>query len=114
MLSRGRAIVAPDYLFACLVLGGSALGIWQNMFLQLARVGSCAWAGTTKSGDRLPRTTTHLVIVELVRLAVIARQLEPLPRGVGSKLSPRERNADWFAILGVALPAEPLSLTPAN
>ena len=31
MLSRGRALVAPAYLFACLVLGGSAQGIWQNM-----------------------------------------------------------------------------------
>lgn len=114
MLSRGRAIVAPAYLFACLVLGGSAQGIWQNMILQLAGVGIIAWAAATKSGDRLPRMATHLFMVALVGLAVVALQLVPLPRGVWTHLGPRERIADGFAILGVALPAEPLSLTPAD
>ena len=39
MDSRLRDAIAPSYLFLCLLLGGSAQGIWANMTLQL--VGLC-------------------------------------------------------------------------
>ena len=35
MDSRLRDAIAPSYLFLCLLLGGSAQGIWANMTLQL-------------------------------------------------------------------------------
>ena len=44
MNSRARAMVAPAYLFACLILGGSAQGVWQNMILLLAGLAIIAWA----------------------------------------------------------------------
>src|SRR5581483_8764729 len=42
--SAARSLIAPLYLFGCLILGGSAQGIWQNMVLQLAGVSIVAWA----------------------------------------------------------------------
>ena len=40
MPSLVKSSVAPAYLLACLILGGSAQGIWQNTLLQLAGLGS--------------------------------------------------------------------------
>ena len=51
MPKAGRILVAPAYLFACLILGGSAQGIWQNMVLQLAGIAIIAWAAMG-SGER--------------------------------------------------------------
>ena len=46
MSSRFREGLAPAYLLLCLVLGGSAQGIWANMVLQLLGIGVIAWAAT--------------------------------------------------------------------
>ena len=53
MVSRARVLVAPLYLFACLILGGSAQGIWQNMLLQLAGVGLIAWTAASSRREAL-------------------------------------------------------------
>ena len=113
MVSRARVIVAPAYLFACLVLGGSAQGIWGNMILQLAGVGILAWAALDRSEALLAPAARQLLLLAMIAIAVIALQLVPLPAPVWANLGPRAGIAADFHALGLATPAEPLSLTPA-
>lgn len=113
MASRGRTFVAPAYLFACLILGGSAQGIWQNMALQLAGVAIIAWAAMDKSTHALPSPARQMLLLILVCVAIVGVQLVPLPPSIWSGLGPRQHVAEGFAALGLPVPAEPLSLTPA-
>jgi O-antigen ligase len=113
MLSRGRAFLAPSYLFACLVLGGSAQGIWQNMLLELAGIAIIAWAAMDKGREPLTPAARQLLYLIIAAIAIVALQLIPLPGDVWSHLGPRERIADGFRVLGRPVPPEPLSLTPA-
>ena len=52
MASRAREAAAPVYLFACLLLGGSAQGLWANMLLQLLGIGLIAWAALIPQSRR--------------------------------------------------------------
>lgn len=114
MLSRARAAVAPVYLFACLILGGSAQGIWENMILQLAGVGIIAWAAMDRSNEPLAPAARQLLLLGILAITVIALQLIPLPASVWTHLGPRQAIAEGFRVLGVALPPQPLSLAPAS
>ena len=118
MYSRVRVLVAPAYLFACLILGGSAQGIWQNMVLQLAGLALIAWAAfdADTMGDEAPLSgpAKQLLLLAIVAIAVILIQMIPLPPGLWANLGPRGSIAKDFHILNVAAPAEPLSLTPAD
>ena len=113
MVSRARVIVAPAYLLACLVLGGSAQGVWANMVLQLAGVGILAWAAIDSSDEPLAPAARQLLLLAMVAIALIALQLVPLPGSLWSHLGPRARIAADFGALGLGTPAQPLSLTPA-
>jgi O-antigen ligase len=106
-------MIAPAYLFACLILGGSAQGIWQNMILQLAGVAIIAWAALDAAGERLSAASRYLLLIAIAAIAVIALQMIPLPPAVWTHLGPRAGVADGFRALGTAVPPEPLSLTPA-
>jgi O-antigen ligase len=114
MLSRARTAVAPVYLFACLILGGSAQGIWENMILQLAGVAIIAWAAMGRSDEPLAPPARQLLYLAMLAIAVIALQLIPLPASVWTQLGPQQAIAEGFRVLGVAVPPQPLSLTPAS
>lgn len=114
MLSRGRFIVAPAYLFACLVLGGSAQGIWQNMLLQLAGIAIIAWAASDRGKQRLAPSAKQLLLLAILAIAIVALQMIPLPPGIWSNIGPRRGIAQGFLVLGRAIPPEPLTLTPAS
>jgi O-antigen ligase len=111
LLDRARVVVAPLYLFACLVLGGSAQGIWQNMALQLAGLGLIAWAAGANSGSIAP-PARHVLWIAMLGLAIIALQLIPLPASLWPGIGARSRIADGFRVLGLEVPDAPLSLTP--
>jgi O-antigen ligase len=113
MNSRARALVAPIYLFACLILGGSAQGIWQNMILQLAGVAIIAWAAFDGSGERLSLASRQLLLIAIGFILLVALQTIPLPPSVWATLGPRAQVADGFRAIGLAVPNEPLSLTPS-
>jgi O-antigen ligase len=113
MGSRVRVFVAPAYLFACLIIGGSAQGIWLNMVLQLAGIAIIAWAAMSKAEEPLSLSARQVLLLALVTIAVIAVQMIPLPADVWSHLGPRARVAQAFGALGMPVPREPLSLTPA-
>ncbi len=113
MASSARAMVAPAYLFACLILGGSAQGIWANMILQLGGIAIVAWAAMARVEDRLSPAGKYLLVLAVLSIALVGLQMIPLPPSIWTTLGPRQRIAEGFAILGLPIASEPLSLTPA-
>ena len=110
MPSALKSSVAPTYLFACLVLGGSAQGIWQNALLQLVGLGIIAWA--TASGDEpLPKAAQTLLLILVAGLAVVILQLVPMPHSLWTH-GLRGRIAEGYALLGQPVPSLPISMTP--
>jgi O-antigen ligase len=95
---------------ACLILGGSAQGIWQNLVLQLLGLGIIAWAAG--NGDEpLPKAAKPLLLTLVVALAVVVVQLVPLAPSIWAH-GMRARIGEGYALLGRPIPTLPLSLTP--
>lgn len=111
MPSAARSAIAPVYLFACLILGGSAQGVWQNMVLQLAGVGIITWAVVARPGEPLSSSTRRLLLLAAIGVLVVIIQLIPLPQSIWAH-GVRSRIVDGFAILGEPVPSVPISLTP--
>ena len=110
MHSAAKGSVAPIYLLACLLLGGSAQGIWQNLLLQLAGLAIIVWAVGTADAPFPKRARTVLWIL-LSGLIVVALQLVPLPPSIWAH-GLRERIAEGYRLLKQPVPALPVSLTP--
>ncbi|MFL6751764.1 MAG: O-antigen ligase family protein [Sphingomicrobium sp.] len=112
MPSSLRQSVAPVYLLLCLVLGGSAQGIWTNTLLQLAGVAIIAWAAAAPADEPLLQPAKQLLSIILIGLAVVAFQLVPLPASLWPHLGGRAEVANGYQLLGRPTPALPLSLAP--
>ena len=112
MPSAARSAVAPLYLLACLLLGGSAQGVWQNAVLQLAGIVIIAWAAASNSSEPIPRSAKLLLLIVAAAIAVVALQLVPLPPSLWAQGS-RIHFAQGYQLLGRPIPSLPLSLTPA-
>jgi O-antigen ligase len=110
--SRLREAVAPAYLLLCLVLGGSAQGIWANMALQLLGTAILAWAALEPREEPLLPPARQLLIFVMVAVAVVAIQLVPLPPNLWPHLGGRGPIGQGYRVLGIPAPALPLSLTP--
>ena len=111
MPSAARSAVAPLYLFACLVLGGSAQGIWQNAALQLIGLAIIAWAACGQGGERPSRSARQLLLITISAVGVIGLQSLPLPPSVWAH-GVRDPLAAGYRLLGVSAPWLPVSLTP--
>ena len=111
MRNAARSAVAPLYLFACLLLGGSAQSIWGNMLLQLAGVAIIAWAAVAPADAPLPRAAKALLLLAIVAVAVVALQAVPLPPSFWAH-GARARIADGYQLLGAPVPSLPVSLAP--
>ena len=112
MSRRFRGAVSPVYLFLCLLLGGSAQGIFANMILQLLGLGLIAWAALTTPRQEGGREQIQLFWLIMIALALVAIQLIPLPPAVWTRLGGRNVIADGYRILGTATPWLPLSVAP--
>ena len=112
MDSRIRQSVGPIYLVLCLLLGGSAQGIWANMVLELIGVAILAWAAIGPNEEPAFPSQRPLLFIALLAVALVAIQLIPLPSAVWTHLAGRGVIADDFRGAGLALPALPLSLAP--
>ena len=112
MHSRVRQAVVPAYLFACLILGGSAQGIWQNMVLQLAGVAIIGWAAASSSAEPIAAPARNLLIIAALAIAVVAIQLIPLPMSLWAQIGARGAFARQYGTLGFHPGALPLSLNP--
>lgn len=107
-----RKGVAPAYLILCLVLGGSAQGIWANAILQLMAIGIIAWAALDRQSTVVPRAARQLGLIAALGLLLVALQLVPLPPSLWTALPGRATIADGFMLLGVSPGWLPLSLSP--
>jgi O-antigen ligase len=108
-----RTAVAPLYLLACLVLGGSAQGVWQNMVLQLAGLAIIAWAALGRSEEPVSRAGRPVLYLAIALIAVVALQLIPLPPSLWAHGS-RAAIAEGYRLLGKPVLMLPISLTPAE
>ena len=108
MTSRLREGVAPTYLFACLILGGSGQGIWANMALQLLGLALIGWAALVPAPSPVAREERQLLWLVLLALTVVLVQLIPLPPDTWERLGPRSVIAEGYRILGMPAPSMPL------
>jgi len=107
-----RQLVIPTYLFLCLLLGGSAQGIWSNMLLQLLGVAIIAWAIVERPSEKMSASARQLLVLAGATVALVLLYLVPLSPSIWTGFSGREAIADGFRILGTTMPAMPVSLTP--
>lgn len=84
MPSRTKSAVAPLYLLSCLILGGSAEGIWQNAALELGAAAIIAWAASRRSAEANSREAKLLLLLILAAALLVALASTPWP-------------APWFA-----------------
>ena len=112
MTERLRKAVAPAYLFLCLLLGGSPQGVWTNAVLQLLAVAIITWGLIELAEESLPRPVRQLLAMAAAAVLMLVVQLIPLPVSFWTALPGREFVADGFQLLGIALPAMPISLAP--
>lgn len=113
-MSRAAPFVLPAYLFACLLLGGSAQGMWGNAALQLIAIAILAWAALSSDAQPLGRPARRLMILVSATLLLVLAQLVPLPPALWSALPGRQFVVSGFEQLGMPLPWLPISLSPAD
>jgi O-antigen ligase len=111
MPSASKSAIAPLYLLACLLMGGSAQGMWQNALLQLAGLTIIAWTAIATGGEELSRSARVPLILAIALVAWIALQAVPLPVAWLHHGS-RGRIADGLALLGRPVSSLPISVSP--
>ena len=111
MPSAAKRAIAPLYLLACLLIGGSIQGIWQNALLQLIGMIIIAWAAIAPLRDPLPLSARNLLYLAIAALVIIALQEIPVPPALWAS-GARARIAADFSIIGSEPPWLPISLTP--
>lgn len=107
-----RKAVAPVYLFACLLLGGSAQGIWGNALLQVAAIVIICWWILDGQRSRFPRAARPLAWLLGLAVLLILLQLLPLPPGIWTSLPGRQVVAEGREVLGLAPGWSSISLAP--
>ncbi len=112
MIERMRPAVAPAYLFLCLLLGGSPQGVWGNAVLQLLAVAIILWALIEWRVESLSRPMRQLLMIAAAAILILVFQLLPLPASLWTALPGRDVVAEGFRLLGIPLPAMPMSLAP--
>lgn len=112
MIEKLRLWIAPAYLLLCLLLGGSAQGIWANAILQLIAIVIIAWAVLERCPEHLPRPARQLFGLIALALSAVAVQLIPLPPALWRALPGRQFVYDGYVLLGLSPGWMPLSLAP--
>lgn len=110
MKATARDAAVPAYLFACLIAGGSAQGLWNNAALQLLGVALIGWSAYDAQPPSRPARS--LLLLAAATLALIVVQLLPLPPPLWTSLPGRGLVESGYPLLGYPLPWLPLSLDP--
>ena len=109
--NAARSAVAPAYLFACLILGGSAQGIWQNAALQLVGLCIIAWTAVDNGGEPVTGQARRLLLIAMAGIGVVALQTLPLPPSIWAQ-GARAQIAEGYRLLGMPVPWLPISVSP--
>lgn len=112
MKERIPSAAMAAYLLLCIVLGGSAQGVWGNLALQLLGIALLAFCAIVRRGRNEGALPTIPVALLLAGIVLILVQLIPLPPELWAKLPGRSTTAAGFNSLGFARPMLPISETP--
>ncbi|MEJ7775843.1 MAG: O-antigen ligase family protein [Sphingomicrobium sp.] len=112
MKERLRNLVVPGYLLLCLLLGGSAQGIWSKAILQIFAVVLIAWAVLFRPTEQLTGASKVFLGLVVLSVLLIILQLVPLPPEVWTKLQGRQAIEIGYSTLGQAPPWLPISVSP--
>lgn len=105
--------LAPAYLPACLLLGGSSSGgAVANALLQLSGLIVIGLALHHGVIARMPPAARALLVIACLSAAWLTLSLIPLPAGLWTGWNGRDGAAAGFRLAGLALPALPVSLAP--
>ena len=107
-----RKLVAPVYLLACLLLGGSVQNPHSTAVLQLVGLALLVWAVFDNKGQPITRESRQLVVLATFMLAICILQLIPLPVPIWEHLPGREFVRVGLKQLSLAPGWQPLSLSP--
>ena len=107
-----RSLVVPAYVFLCILLGGSAQGIWGNMILQLLAIVIIGWTLLGNQTVRLPGAARPLILLAGAMLLLVAVQTLPLPPSIWQALPGRDFVSEGFGLLQQRAPWLPISLAP--
>ena len=111
-LGAVRRGIAPAYLFFCILLGGSAQGVWGNAVLQLAAILIIAWWAIDSSGRKLPAGVRPLAWLLGLGTLLTLVQMLPLPPEVWTGLPGREIVRAGRDLLGLDPGWSSISLDP--
>jgi O-antigen ligase len=111
VLKRIAPAAAPVYLLACLVIGGSAQGIWGNMLLQIAGILIIAAAAAKALDGPLPAAARQVLWIAIAALVMVIAQVVPVPMAFWAN-GPRAAIAAGYRLFGSPLSAMPVSLAP--
>ena len=109
-----RQWIGPAYLFACLVMGGSAQGMFTNLALQLVGIAVIAWACLTRMPDKASLPARQLGWIAALAASLVVLQLIPLPPALWTNIPGRQFIVAGFRLLGQPLGWMPVSLAPAD
>ena len=87
-MSRVRQAIGPAYLFACIVMGGSAQGVFTNLALQLVGIAILVWAFLTRTPLKGSKPARQLGWLAAAAVAIVVLQLIPLPPAIGTASRP--------------------------
>lgn len=107
-----RQLVAPAYLLASLILGGSVQLTWFTAVLQLGAVLLIAWAVVDCRGVPQAREERQLVMLAGLAVGLVAIHLIPLPAALWGALPGRAPTLLGLRQLGLEPAWQPFSLAP--
>ena len=107
----GQAFI-PAYVFLCLLLGGSAQGVWSNALLQLLGLAILCWAIIARDPAPLLRNARILLGLAVALVLIVLVQLVPLPPALWTSLPGRGFIAEGYRLLSQPLPWLPISVAP--
>lgn len=109
---RFRSILVAAYLLLCILMGGSAQGVWTNLALQILGIAMIAWAALdSEAADEGRRPGIVYILVGLAG-AVVLLQLIPIPASLWTGLPGRSELAAAVALAGQPGIALPVSQAP--
>jgi len=112
MILQARRFAAPLFLFLCLLLGGSAQGVWANAILRLSAIALLAWAALHPGSEPRSRDVKALAWLATGAIACALLQLVPIPFSLWASLPGHGGYAEGFELLGEEPGWMPLSLGP--
>lgn len=112
MTKRARALAAPTFILACILIGGSTQGLWRVLALHLLAIGLIGWALLARDEEPVGKAGRHLLIFCALAILLAVLQLVPLPPQLWLALPGRESIALGQVSLGMDLAWLPWSMAP--